>query len=191
VLFRSVAYYDADQKFYYLKRFQLELLQKPQSLLGENAKSELASISDADFPRFELVFGGHDAHRSALEIDAESFIGVKSFKARGKRLATFEVKTIKELEPLRFAEKAEEDNSPDGNGENDEELENIDVENAEMEDDLADDLVEEEIHEEKVGKKAEEPKKSKPDIQKNNSVLPDDIVDNPPNVEDGGQMSLF
>jgi len=98
----TVALYDADQKFYYLKRFQLEPSQKPQNLLGDNSDSKLLLMSAIDFPRFEVVFGGNDSFREALIVDAEEFIGVKSYKAKGKRLTTFEVATIKELEPLRF-----------------------------------------------------------------------------------------
>lgn len=37
-------------------------------------------------------------------MDAESYIGVKSFKAKGKRLTTYEVAEITELEPLRHPE---------------------------------------------------------------------------------------
>jgi topoisomerase-4 subunit A len=44
-----------------------------------------------------------------LEIDAEEFIAVKGFKAKGKRISTFEIAEIRELEPLRFPEPEEED----------------------------------------------------------------------------------
>jgi topoisomerase-4 subunit A len=103
----SLVLFDADQKYYYLKRFQLEVTQKPQNILGDNPESQLILLSDQDYPRFELVFGGSDAHRKALEVDAEEFIAVKGFKARGKRLTTYEVETINELEPLRFKEPVE------------------------------------------------------------------------------------
>ncbi|MDP4239724.1 MAG: DNA gyrase/topoisomerase IV subunit A [Bacteroidota bacterium] len=98
----SVVLYDAEQQYNYLKRFQLEPSQKPLNFLGEHADSRLLLMSDADYPRFEVVFGGNDAFREALVVDAEEFIGVKSYKAKGKRLTTFEVETINELEPLRF-----------------------------------------------------------------------------------------
>jgi topoisomerase-4 subunit A len=176
----TLALYDGEQKFYYLKRFQLEITQKPLSLLGENSNSRLALLSDNDFPRMEIVFGGNDSHREALEIDAESFIGVKSYKAKGKRLTTFNVKKINELEPLRFAEKPNENE--------DTEDENIEVfidEQEPLEDESAD-VMKDENPAEKVQpeKKAgnERPVRS----SKNDSVLPDDIVD-----DGDGQMSLF
>ena len=51
--------------------------------------------------RVSLVAANPDACRDALEVDVESFIGVKSYKAKGKRLTTLAVERIEELEPLR------------------------------------------------------------------------------------------
>jgi len=102
------ALYDADQKFYYLKRFQMEAIAKKQNFLGENPNNRLLLLTDETYPRVEVVFGGHDNFRESLIIDAEEFIGVKGFKARGKRLSTYEVDTINELEPTRFPTVVEE-----------------------------------------------------------------------------------
>lgn len=98
----SLVLWDAEQSFYYLKRFQLEANGRKQNVLGEHPDSRLMLLSDVDYPRFEVVFGGNDAYREALEIDAYTYIGVKSFKAKGKRITTFEVETINELDPLRL-----------------------------------------------------------------------------------------
>jgi topoisomerase-4 subunit A len=100
----TAALYDADQKFPYLKRFQLEASVKHQNLLGENELSALYLLSQQAYPRIEVVFGGNDDFREPLEVDVESFIAVKSFKAKGKRITTFQVNSIIELEPLRFPE---------------------------------------------------------------------------------------
>ena len=54
-----------------------------------------------------MTFGGADSIRPSLEIDAEEFIAVKGFKAKGKRISTFTIDTISELEPTRFPEKPE------------------------------------------------------------------------------------
>lgn len=97
----TAALNDADQGYPYLKRFKLEPTQKKQNFLGENPKSSLILLTDESFPRFEVAFGGNDAFRDPLIIDAEEFIGVKSFKAKGKRISTYTVETINELEPLR------------------------------------------------------------------------------------------
>ena len=72
----SVALYDAEQKFYYLKRFQLEQSTKAQNFLGDNPESRLMLMTDVDYPRFEVIFGGNDAFREALVVDGEEFIGV-------------------------------------------------------------------------------------------------------------------
>ena len=108
----SVALYDEDQQGYpYLKRFPLEASNKKQSFLGDNSASRLILLSDTVYPRFEVTFGGNDSFREAFIIDVEEFIGVKSFKAKGKRITTYEVADIKEIEPVRFPE-PEEENPP-------------------------------------------------------------------------------
>ncbi len=127
----TVALWDADQKYYYLKRFQLEPSAKPMSFLGENPDSKLMLISGKTYPRIEVVFGGGDDFREALEIDADEFIGVKGFKAKGKRLTTFEVAAINELEPIRFKpEKETEEKNESDEPVTDEEVEDTTEETA-------------------------------------------------------------
>ena len=105
---------DADNQGYtYVKRFTMDATKKEQNFVGENAESQLLLLTDTVYPRLEVTFGGADAVRPKEEIDAESFIGQKSFKAKGKRLSTWEVASVQELEPLRFPENNEED-QPDG-----------------------------------------------------------------------------
>ena len=76
-------------------------------------------LTDEVYPRIEVIFGGHDAFREALVLDADEFIAVKGFKAKGKRISTFEVETINELEPNRFvpSENASESDDTEGNEE--------------------------------------------------------------------------
>ncbi len=97
----TAALFDAEQGYPYLKRFTFEDSGKHQRYLGDNEASTLFVLSDKEAPMFELRFGGADASRPALIVDGEDFIGVKSFKARGKRLTTFELAEIVELEPKR------------------------------------------------------------------------------------------
>ncbi|MBK5721417.1 DNA gyrase/topoisomerase IV subunit A [Dysgonomonas sp. Marseille-P4677] len=101
--------YDADQKFMYMKRFSFEASSKKQNFLGENSESKLTVLTDVVYPRILVTFGGRDSYREALEIDADEFIAVKGFKAKGKRISTFEIGEIKELEPVRFPEPIEEE----------------------------------------------------------------------------------
>jgi len=100
--------YDADQKYVYLKRFTFESSNKVQNFLGENNDSKLYVLTDVVYPRVEVEFGGNDSFRSPLIIDAEEFITAKSFKAKGKRVATFEISKVSELEPTRFPEPEDE-----------------------------------------------------------------------------------
>ncbi|MBK5194814.1 MAG: DNA gyrase/topoisomerase IV subunit A [Proteiniphilum sp.] len=100
----SAALFDADQRYTYLKRFPLEASEKPLNFIGDNPDSQLFLLTDVVFPRVKVIFGGNDDFREPLVIDVEEFIGVKSYKAKGKRIANFEVKTVEELEPIRFPE---------------------------------------------------------------------------------------
>ena len=97
----TAALFDAEQGYPYLKRFTFEDSARHQRFIGDDARSRLLKLSDHDAPMFELRFGGDDAARPPMTIDAEEFIGVKSFKARGKRLTTWTLDDIIELEPKR------------------------------------------------------------------------------------------
>ena len=99
----TAAYYDADHKAPYLKRFYLEPGNR-RNLLGDNPKSSIYLLTDECYPRIEIIFGGFDSAREPLIIEAEEFVVARSVKARGKRLTTHLVETINELEPPRHPE---------------------------------------------------------------------------------------
>ncbi len=107
--------FDADQQGYpYLKRFLMDASKRKQNWLSENINSRLVLLTDQVYPRIKVTFGGNDAFRDPMEIEAEDFVGVKGYKARGKRLTTYAIATIEELEPTRFPEKpAEPEESPE------------------------------------------------------------------------------
>ncbi|MBM6992358.1 MAG: DNA gyrase/topoisomerase IV subunit A [Prevotella sp.] len=111
--------FDADNEGYpYIKRFNMEASRRPQSYVSDNPNSRLVLLTDAVYPRIQVTFGGADATRPAMEIDAESFIAVKGFKAKGKRISTWEIAEIVELEPLRMPEpEVENDNDSEENDE--------------------------------------------------------------------------
>ena len=88
----------------YIKRFVFEDSKKKQSFLGENPESTLILLTDTPYPLLELTFKEPDTFRGPQQVDAESFIGVKGFKAKGKRLTTYALDQVKELEPVRFPE---------------------------------------------------------------------------------------
>lgn len=94
----------------YIKRFRFEATTRPQRYLGDDERSTLILLTETAYPRINVTFGGHDAVRPAMEVDAEEFVAVKGFKAKGKRITNFEVERIEELEPLRQPEPEEENN---------------------------------------------------------------------------------
>ena len=110
--------YDAEQNGYlYLKRFMFEDTSKKQNCMGENKDSRLVALTDEPFARFKVVFGGDDAFREPLVVDAADYVGVKSYKAKGKRVTVLAVNEVTELEPIRHEEseiEPESEESPDG-----------------------------------------------------------------------------
>ena len=103
----SAVYFDAAQNYYYVKRFNAEPSEKLVSFIGDHPDSKLIRITEVDYPRLEIKFGGGHSKREDEIIEVAEFIGVKSYKAKGKRLSNYEVSLVKELEPLRT--KAEEE----------------------------------------------------------------------------------
>lgn len=98
----SAILYDASQQGYpYVKRFTLDAGTRKQNCLGDNKDNKLILLSDTPYPRIQVMFGGNDQFREPLVIELDEFIAVKSFKARGKRLTTFELDEVLELEPTK------------------------------------------------------------------------------------------
>ena len=98
----TAALYDASQQGYpYIKRFTLDASTRKQNCLGESKENRLIWLSETPYPRIQVMFGGDDAFREPLVIEADEFIAVKSYKARGKRLTTYTIDEIIELEPTR------------------------------------------------------------------------------------------
>lgn len=126
---------DADQGYPYIKRFTFESSAKPQRFLGENEKSTLILLTDTRHPRFEVTFGAEDASRPAIEINAEEFIAVKSFKAKGKRLTNFTVESVVELDPLVTDEDEADDDPQSPASPEVEDVEIADVDESELSDD--------------------------------------------------------
>ncbi len=96
----TLVFFDGEQGFYYLKRFEIEESDKPQLIIGEHDKSRFVHLSDDKFPRIKVKFGGDDKHRDSLIVDCTNFIAVKSPKARGKRISNYIISEIVGLEPI-------------------------------------------------------------------------------------------
>ncbi|MBT3385158.1 MAG: DNA gyrase/topoisomerase IV subunit A [Prolixibacteraceae bacterium] len=97
----SVVYYDAEQKYYYVKRFEIDEPEgKLFSFIGENPDNKLVSVTWVRYPRLELEFGGKNSERENEIIEIAEFIGVKSWKAKGKRVSNYEVENIREIKAI-------------------------------------------------------------------------------------------
>ena len=104
----TAVYFDAEQSFYYVKRFEIDESQKETGFIGEFPGNRLVSFTWVSHPRLELVFGGKNEGREPEVIDVDEFIGIKSYKAKGKRLSIYEISQINELEPTVIDEEVEE-----------------------------------------------------------------------------------
>ena len=128
--------YDADQQGYpYVKRFEMEATKRHQNYLGENPLNKPVLLTDEVYPRLRITFGGHDSVREPMEIEVEEFIAVKGFKAKGKRLTTWQVDTIEEIEPLRKPEP-----EPENDGADEMEEENLDPDAGKSEQEVIDEI---------------------------------------------------
>ena len=94
--------YDATQQGCpYLKRFVMEATARKQNCLGDITQGEnkLILLTDTPSPVLEVHFQGGDKMRAPMTINAEEFISVKGFKAKGKRVTTFAIAEVVEILP--------------------------------------------------------------------------------------------
>lgn len=132
---------DADQGYPYLKRFQFEASAKKQSFIGGNPGSTLIALSDERHPRFEIKFGGGDEFRGSMILDADEFISVKSFKAKGKRISNYTIESISETEPKILE------------GEEEEKTVTADISNDDIASENEEDLSQSDVFDELTGQK--------------------------------------
>lgn len=134
----SAVLYDADNQGYpYLKRFLMESSKSKRNYLGDNRNSLPVLLTDQVYPRIKVTYGGNDAFRPEEEIDVEQFIGVKGYKAKGKRISTWQIEKIEELEPLRWPEETKTNGDED---DNDGEEENLDPDAGKSEQQVIDEI---------------------------------------------------
>ena len=106
----SVIYFDAEQNYYYLKRFVAEEGDRAQNFVDEAEGDKLIAITADKFPQLKVVYTEKHASRSEELIVVVQFIGVKGYKAKGKRITTYAVSSLSFVEPLeKEVPQAEED----------------------------------------------------------------------------------
>lgn len=141
--------WDADnQNFPYIKRFNMDANAKHQNFIGDNPMSKLILLTDVASPKLELLFGEPDTFRGPLELDVEEFIAVKGFKAKGKRLTTFNLDKVRLLIDVED-EVNEDDSDENDNGALSESIEDKDLNTEEVivseSDDNQETVVEEQV----------------------------------------------
>ncbi|MEE1098998.1 MAG: DNA gyrase/topoisomerase IV subunit A, partial [Alistipes sp.] len=87
------------QNYYYMKRFKPEVSDKMQLFLDEESKASFVAITDRDDAILRVTFKGAHSTRPAEEISVEEFVGVKSYRAKGKRISNYEIDTLTFIEP--------------------------------------------------------------------------------------------
>ena len=117
----------------YIKRFTVEEdtpLNKRISFIGEGEDAKFIAINMDVLPRLLLKFndGVSGKHFEDEELNVDEYIGVKSYKAKGKRLSVHDVNYYEFLEPFEVPVVEEEPEAVEEQIENSENSENIAVE---------------------------------------------------------------
>ena len=95
------ALYRSADGYPYLKRFVPEVSDRKTPFLDDDG-STLIDLSLDFFPRLEVSYTQDSGKKISSEIiEVEDFIGVKSNKAKGKRITTFAVEKFQWLTPLK------------------------------------------------------------------------------------------
>jgi topoisomerase-4 subunit A len=94
----SAIHYDAEKEWTLVKRFQIETksIGQPYSFIGESNGSKLYFATAAPHPKVIIKYR-NGRSTEAMEVDVESFIDVKGWKAMGNKLGEFKVTGVEDL----------------------------------------------------------------------------------------------
>ena len=169
----TVVFLDGALNKYYVKRFQVSehyALNKKYVFIPETKGSEMLLYSLDYLPRIEIEIKPKKGNEVEYDvIPLADFIGVKSYRAKGKRLSNKDVKKVKLIDPLPYKLPEEELTEEQADGNKEDVLEKND---------------EEPVFEIEIGSNKEEPEKtekSNPDKKKKKDI-DDDLI--------GPQMEL-
>ena len=111
----TVALFDREAGYTYLKRFRLEASARRQVFAPVPDEQKIYLVTGTPQPLLEVEFGGHDRHRLPTTVNAEEFVGVKSYKAKGKRLSQYKVRAVRDITPDPAIEPLPDESNPDNN----------------------------------------------------------------------------
>lgn len=97
----TAVYLEGETGLHYIKRFSTDETDKKTSFINQNDDSKLITLSADHHPVLKIIF---DRHKNGKEIAAEiiqteEFIGIKSYKAKGKRLSGYFIENVEWLRP--------------------------------------------------------------------------------------------
>jgi topoisomerase-4 subunit A len=95
----SATYFDEGQKYFYVKRFPAMANGGSQQEYLES-DCRLVELVDHASPLLHVTYKGANATRPADEVDVAEYIGIKSHKAKGKRITTLDVGALRFLTPV-------------------------------------------------------------------------------------------
>lgn len=137
----SVIYIEGETKLMYIKRFDIDEetpLNRRISFIGEHSDAQFLIMNMDKLPRLMLSFNDSPSGKQYEdeEVNVAEYIGVKSYKAKGKRLSTHDVATYTFLEPFEPEEEelVEEENAEEVE-ETAEEMENAEAKDSSNESD--------------------------------------------------------
>jgi topoisomerase-4 subunit A len=98
----TALYQEGENKYYYIKRFQIEDFDKKLLFLDEDSEDVLLDVVYDTFPRLEVFYDTENTNKKIASeiIEVTDFIGVKGYKAKGKRISTAAIESYKWLTPL-------------------------------------------------------------------------------------------
>jgi len=105
----TVVYFDGIKKKYFVKRTLPELSIKRIDLIEKEQKQTLKLLSIHYLPQIEIIYtekGKKEKYTTTLA--AADFVDIMKVKARGKSLSFDAIVSVKELEPLPYAEPQDE-----------------------------------------------------------------------------------
>ena len=100
----TVVFWDAAQKYVYVKRFHFDMSERKLRFIGDHQDSKMLAYSLDYRPVLQVKFDekANGKPIDGLKLKTEDFIGLKGFKAKGKRLSTNVIKSVKFLTPLHY-----------------------------------------------------------------------------------------
>jgi topoisomerase-4 subunit A len=108
----TAVFWDAKQGYVYLKRFPIEVSDRKISFIGDHPDNKMLAFSLDHLPVLEIKFD-EKSNGKAIEdliLKTEGFVGLKSYKAKGKRLSVNTIKSVRFLEPLPYGLPKEDEN---------------------------------------------------------------------------------